>query len=587
MAGGKETPRQKMIGMMYLVLTALLALNVSKSILDAFVSIEENIQTANISELFRGDEKKSELKETSLDTSNPERAKKAKLYLQAVNDIDAMTAKRIKEIDDLKLLILSEIGEDIETVAPEDVIIRSKYSKELPLKPTRMNLEYVNGKDKYDDPMRILIGDDIKSPQGKGIELWKSLNTFRKELTERIASSHIKVDGNGTASFDSKYKFIAPSINNYKDQKDLNDQLKKAIKASNVHLDDKDQIMEIYRGLTKEEFSEVNHESGIHWMGKTFDHSPSVAALASLSSLQKDVLSARAQAITLIRNRVGGGEYSFNNIMALAHGPEVVNQNDEFDVEVLMVAYDSDKQPQVTYDGAEITDVRDGKGRVKVKASGNMMELKGTVSIVNKSGIKKTMPWTKSVVVMKPAGAIEMPEFNILYRGYKNRIIATASGFDQTTLGVSAGINKTRNGDEWIVTPTGRGRQAFLTVSGTNTTTGKIVQLKRVEYVVSSLPSPSLFCGGVKEGGIIDGRSTRLFAKYGPEIPLQSARFTITGWECEVGNTPGPNPRGTGNDISSAISLIRQAPRGTLITFMCTIIDPSGTRQKMTRSFRK
>jgi hypothetical protein len=36
MAGYKETPRQKMIAMMYLVLTALLALNVSKQILDAF-----------------------------------------------------------------------------------------------------------------------------------------------------------------------------------------------------------------------------------------------------------------------------------------------------------------------------------------------------------------------------------------------------------------------------------------------------------------------------------------------------------------------------------------------------------------------
>ena len=47
MAGGKETPRQKMIGMMYLVLTALLALNVSKSILDAFVAIEENTQKGN------------------------------------------------------------------------------------------------------------------------------------------------------------------------------------------------------------------------------------------------------------------------------------------------------------------------------------------------------------------------------------------------------------------------------------------------------------------------------------------------------------------------------------------------------------
>ena len=35
MAGGKLTPRQKMINMMYLVLTALLALNVSKEIMKA------------------------------------------------------------------------------------------------------------------------------------------------------------------------------------------------------------------------------------------------------------------------------------------------------------------------------------------------------------------------------------------------------------------------------------------------------------------------------------------------------------------------------------------------------------------------
>lgn len=34
MAGGKETPRQKLIGMMYLVLTALLALQVSSAIIE-------------------------------------------------------------------------------------------------------------------------------------------------------------------------------------------------------------------------------------------------------------------------------------------------------------------------------------------------------------------------------------------------------------------------------------------------------------------------------------------------------------------------------------------------------------------------
>jgi gliding motility-associated protein GldM len=44
MAGGKETPRQKLIGMMYLVLTALLALNVSVTVLDKFIDINRSLE---------------------------------------------------------------------------------------------------------------------------------------------------------------------------------------------------------------------------------------------------------------------------------------------------------------------------------------------------------------------------------------------------------------------------------------------------------------------------------------------------------------------------------------------------------------
>ena len=53
MSGGNcpETPRQRMIGMMYLVLTAMLALNVSKDILDAFIVVDETlIKTKDIFE---------------------------------------------------------------------------------------------------------------------------------------------------------------------------------------------------------------------------------------------------------------------------------------------------------------------------------------------------------------------------------------------------------------------------------------------------------------------------------------------------------------------------------------------------------
>src|SRR5574344_1794367 len=47
MSGGKETPRQKMVGMMYLVYTALLAMNVSKDILNAFDIVNDGVRDTN------------------------------------------------------------------------------------------------------------------------------------------------------------------------------------------------------------------------------------------------------------------------------------------------------------------------------------------------------------------------------------------------------------------------------------------------------------------------------------------------------------------------------------------------------------
>jgi len=46
MAGGKETPRQKLIGLMYLVLLALLALQVSSAILQKFQFLNSSLELA-------------------------------------------------------------------------------------------------------------------------------------------------------------------------------------------------------------------------------------------------------------------------------------------------------------------------------------------------------------------------------------------------------------------------------------------------------------------------------------------------------------------------------------------------------------
>ena len=47
MAGGKLTPRQKMINLMYLVFIAMLALNMSKEVLSAFGILNNKIESSN------------------------------------------------------------------------------------------------------------------------------------------------------------------------------------------------------------------------------------------------------------------------------------------------------------------------------------------------------------------------------------------------------------------------------------------------------------------------------------------------------------------------------------------------------------
>ena len=46
MAGGKETPRQKLIGLMYLVFLAMLALQVSSAIMQKFIFLDNSLGEA-------------------------------------------------------------------------------------------------------------------------------------------------------------------------------------------------------------------------------------------------------------------------------------------------------------------------------------------------------------------------------------------------------------------------------------------------------------------------------------------------------------------------------------------------------------
>lgn len=155
MAGGaKETPRQKMVGMMYLVLTALLALQVSNSVLDKFVFIDQSLQHS-----------------VSATLSNN------KLILKKMT---ASVEKEGNQAEDVKVL---KKAKEAVSYTQQTLDVIYKLRDELVSYTGGKNEEGgYNGAKDYDKVMALMIGPE-GSKSGKGYkDLEPALDKFREKM---------------------------------------------------------------------------------------------------------------------------------------------------------------------------------------------------------------------------------------------------------------------------------------------------------------------------------------------------------------------------------------------------------------------
>ncbi len=163
MAGLKETPRQKMIGMMYLVLTALLALNVSKEILNAFAIINAGLTKTNLNFAAKNDV-----------TFND--------FVKAMQN-DPVKVKPYKDKAESAMRDSKEMFDYITSVKVE--IMRQVEEVDKSVADT-LSVIYMDRKDNYDIPTRYLIGDDPEAPNGEAKVLIQRINDFREKLLTYI-----------------------------------------------------------------------------------------------------------------------------------------------------------------------------------------------------------------------------------------------------------------------------------------------------------------------------------------------------------------------------------------------------------------
>jgi hypothetical protein len=560
MAGGKETPRQKMIGMMYLVLTALLALNVSKQVLEAFAAIEDNTQRSNENLYLKGQESKSTLineVQTLNEPKDQAKKEKVKTYLSIISKLDFEVGKMIQFIDDIKFQLLTDAGEEFDKNNPKpkdrNFIVWSKFNPQEPVKPIRFNLFKVEHKDDFDVPMNLLVGSDIgKITSPKGMELWNNFKKLRKSMVE-IAGTYD--EGIGQDGVEKKWNVKVGDINKFTDSKDLQNQLQKMLKASGNKLnpDDLSTLKLVYELMSKNEFDEYGEDkANIHWLGRTFDHAPLVGALASLSSLQNDVLQAREKLIALLKRKVSTGDFSFNQIEAFVAGDAVVTSGQELNIKVTMAAYDTDKNPKVVISGVGTQETGKGIVNVKRKVTGNGEQtISGTVTILGKSYEEYTRNWEHKYVIIDPQGSLALPEMQTLYADHENIIVPSASGYINARPSSTQGtLVKRPYGtfkEAWVLKlPKGAKGKVTITLWG-KTKDLKEVNVRSDVYNVKNFPKAQISNVSKK---ISKSKGGLVVVNLGEGFPITSLKFAVVSWILYVNGEP---VSGNGSIISSAV----------------------------------
>jgi len=169
MSGAKETPRQKMIGLMYLVLMAMLAMNVSKDVLDAFININASLIENQVNSSIQNDMLFNEIQGAyALD------AKKTQVQMDKASEIRKQTADMLAYIKLIKNEVISTTEEI--TMDQADTI----------------HMDFLTSKDNYDIPTNVMVGLVEDGSEGKSRELHQRIDSYKASIEDLFSQKDLE-----------------------------------------------------------------------------------------------------------------------------------------------------------------------------------------------------------------------------------------------------------------------------------------------------------------------------------------------------------------------------------------------------------
>lgn len=546
MAGGKQSPRQKMINMMYLVLTALLALNISKEVLHAFVVVNIGLlqQKANI---------ESKNASTIAEFQN-------QVTVNPKND-------RIKGFHDeaIKVAQLSKAMNDMIEKMKIEMVMATDGVDETKAKERVENPFKVERKDDYDRTTHYFGTSNPPGDKGKANELKLALEKYKKDLLGFVKT-------------------------------------KDAAKKKSV-----EQALHI---LDLEVPEDPEHKSGgeTHstWEMFYFYHQPQSAALVELTKWQNIVRGAESEILTYLWDQISATAFKFDAVTAaIIPKSSFVTSGSMFEADVFLAAYSTAVKPIIIYGtavdsvtgnvagGVELPKEKivDGKGRLEIPASGaGERTVAGVIKIVNPVDQKET-PYSFSTIynVAPPSATVSATKMNVMYRGLDNPIEVSVPGVAPNNISVNCSGGSLSGGNGKYIVKPGTGKELTISV-GAKTVDGKSTSMGAYKFRVKDVPDPQITWAGATSGERVSSSAAggnplipkmkdfdfevySTISSYDIAFSLNGSYFSKTG---QSGNT-------IGSDISSKI---RTLPKGTKVYFdNVKVVKPGGSRSNLSAVF--
>lgn len=419
-----------MIGMMYLVLTALLALNISKDVLEAFVNVDESLTASSTST----DNKLDELY-TEFDLANSIDPKKVQDYWMRAQYARKLSSEAEAFIDSLKTHVIASTEK-----------IEVQQASILPLRA-------VEKKDDYDVPTNILVGEKQDGTTGLASHLKKRLAMFQDSMmalldpvdqrlfNKRIDLSDRKMDDQ-TSTWEANMFYHTPLAAS-------------VVILSKLKMDvtdmEYDVVSKLYGSFNKKDFF--------------FD---TIAATVLANS-----------------NYVLLGEEYASDIIVAAYSttksPRVrLGKLNEFGTEL-------------TSETGEVP-TENGRGMYRTRADREgLFTYEGMVDLTDSEGEIQSYPFRSEYIVARPSLVVSPTAMNVLYRGIENPVSISVPGIpsENLTASISGGhqLQRVNRNDFMVKMNPNSPHEVSINVSA-RMSDGSTRSMGKMTFRAKRLPAP-------------------------------------------------------------------------------------------------